>query len=147
MKKKKVFVILGVIAVAIFSLGTPSLAADELELANPTSGMYNLIGPLWNDTIKPNLWLSIQGSTVNCDGTIKGLTGTTKIDATFRLEKKGWFGWSEVNSWNRTSYSDYLSFSGSAGAESGATYRFSVVAAVTRNGRTETVSSSVEGRN
>lgn len=42
------------------------------------------------------------------------IQGVYKISATFRLEKKGWFGWSEVASWDRTSYSDYLSFSGSS---------------------------------
>ncbi len=147
MNNRRVFLVLGIIMSVIFSFGTISLAVGEVIPEKLTVESYDFMIPMWNDDMRPELVLNLNGGNVACIGYLRGNSGTTKIDATFRLEKKGWFGWSEVNSWNRTSYSDYLSFSGSAGAESGATYRFSVVAAVTRNGRTETVSSSVEGRN
>ncbi len=144
---KKFFSII-LVMLLVLSFNSTVLAESIIDLRNEDNlDGYDLIVPMWNESATPDVQIHVNGNSVICIGTVRGLPGTSKISATFRLEKKGWFGWSEVASWDRTSYSDYLSFSGSSTAESGATYRFSVVATVTRNGSTETVSSLVEGRN
>lgn len=87
-----------------------------------------------------------ENGEANCSGFIKALSGTTNIDATFKLERKTSSGWIFEKAWNMSSNSNSLSFFNTYEALSGYTYRFSVIADVTRDGGIETVNNSVESK-
>lgn len=81
---------------------------------------------------------------LSCKAYVNGNTNTTKIRMRLTLEEKTSSGWISLAGWVTTEYSSSLSASYTyPRASSGKTYRLTVTADVTTNGRTETVSRSV----
>lgn len=104
------------------------------------------IQPLWTNTNSINLALSYSGSTATWSGVIQGQPGTTKIEATFTLAKKNTNGtYTNLKSWTASSSNFLLSATNTySSVSSGTTYRITVTSKVTRNGTTETVTTSHE---
>lgn len=103
------------------------------------------ISPLWANVNDIQLDIYFDSGEACCAGIIGALSGTTKISAVFKLERKTVSGWSLERSWVQSSSTNSLSFFGTDAVSSGYTYRLSVTADVTRNSMTETVSTFVEG--
>lgn len=100
----------------------------------------------WTNVNDITLDLYFEDGEAGCSGEIRALSGTTKISATFTLERKSGTTWILEKSWSRSSNTNSLSFFGTDAVMAGFTYRLSVTANVTRNGVTETVSTSVQGK-
>jgi len=81
-----------------------------------------------------------------CIGIIQAVSGTTKIAATFQLERKTSSGRVHEKSWNKSSSTKTLSFSETDAVSLEYTYRLSETADVTRNGVTETVTTLMDER-
>lgn len=103
------------------------------------------ISPQWTNVNDIALDLYFENGDAGCSGQIRALSGTTKISATFKLERKISSGWLLEKSWSKSSSTNSLSFFETDTVSSGYTYRLSVTADITRNGVTETVNTSVEG--
>lgn len=103
------------------------------------------ISPQWINVNDITLDLYFENGEAGCSGIIRALSGTSKISATFKLERKISSGWALEKSWSKSSSTNSLSFFETDAVSSGYTYRLSVSANVIRNGVTETVSTSVEG--
>lgn len=109
-------------------------------------GVETPITPMWENTNDVVLDLYFANDGAECVGIINGISGTSNISATFKLERKGLLGWSLENSWSKSSRGGSLSFFETDAVAKGYTYRLSVTAKVTANGVTETVNTSVEGK-
>ena len=147
MKVKRV-VALFFIIIMLFAQGIPvsaQKAINDTGVIEIGIGDDFIITPDWVNVNNIRLNLSLSNGTINCVGVIDGVSGTTSISATFTLERKTLFGWSTVETWESSSNSSSLVFSGTASGSRGNTYRLSVVAVVVRNGNSETVRTSVEG--
>lgn len=103
------------------------------------------ISPQWTNVNDVTLDLYFENGEACCSGIIRALSGTSKISATFKLERKNASGWTLVKSWSKSSSTNSLSFFETDAVTSGFTYRLRVSADVKRNGVTETISNSVEG--
>lgn len=141
-KKLATFLLIGLLflnqGIPVFAEMPPSVSQDIVEIETP-------ISPQWTNVNNMKLDLIFVNGKAECSALINGVSGTSNISATFRLERKGLFGWSLVNSWNRTSRGGSLTFFETVNVSKG-TYRLSVNAKVTRNGVTETVNTSKEGK-
>lgn len=104
------------------------------------------ISPLWANVNDISLDLYFENGEACCAGMIRALSGTTRISATFKLERKTTSGWVLERSWSKTTSTNTLSFFKTDSVSSGYKYRLSVIANVTRNGVTEKVSASVESK-
>lgn len=120
--------------------------AEVLPNATQDAGIGAAITPQWENTNDVKLDLYFVNGKAECVGVINGISGTSNISATFKLERKGLLGWSLENSWSKKSKGESLSFFETDAVAKGYTYRLSVTAEVTRNGITETVNTSVEGK-
>lgn len=109
-----------------------------------TEGVVS-ISPQWTNVNDITLDLYFENGEAGCSGKIRAVSGTTKISATFTLERKSGTNWVLEKSWRQSSSTDSLSFFETDAVAAGYTYRLSVTADVTRNGMTETVSTSVQG--
>ncbi len=145
MKIKKVvtFLLIGMLllnlSIPVFAEMLPSVSQDIISAKVP-------ITPQWTNTNDVKLDLYFENGKAECVGIINGISGTSNITATFKLERKGLFGWTLENSWSKSSRGESLSFYETDAVAKGYTYRLSVIAKVTRNGVTETVNTSVEGK-
>lgn len=145
MKIKKVatFLLIGMLflnlSIPAFAEMSPNVSQDIISVKVP-------ITPQWENTNDVKLDLYFINGKVECVGVINGISGTSNISATFKLERKGLLGWSLENSWSTSSKGTSLSFYETDAVAKGYTYRLSVTAEVTRNGVTETVNTSVEGK-
>ena len=110
------------------------------------NGCNNIISPQWINVNDVNINLYFENGEANCSGFIRALSGTTNIDATFKLERKTSSGWVLEKAWSMSSNSNRLSFFNTYEALSGYSYRFSVIADIIRDGVIETVNSSVESK-
>ena len=144
MKIKKVatFLLIGMIClnqnIPVFAEVSPNVVKGV--------GIEAPITPQWENTNDVRLDLYFSSGESECVGIINGISGTSNISATFKLERKGLFGWSLENSWSKSSKGESLSFFETDVVAKGYTYRLSVTAKVTTNGVTETVNTSVEGK-
>ncbi len=143
MRKKKLVTFL---LVGIFCLLQASVPAHAQMQHNVFQGMAGKvpISPQWTNVNDITLDLYFEKGEAGCTGKIRALSGTTKISATFKLERKTSSGWTLEKSWSRSSSTNSLSFFETYAVRSGNTYRLSVTADVTRNSVTETVSTSVD---
>ncbi|MGL4791702.1 MAG: hypothetical protein ACRCW1_09855 [Anaerotignaceae bacterium] len=132
-------------AALVFTQGITVFAQTQQN--EPSAANYAMVTPYWNNVNDVSLYLSFSGGSAYCDGTITGATGTTSIDATFKLERKTSSGWTLEKSWTKTGSSKTLLWTGNTAVSSGNTYRLSVSAKVVNGGVSETVSTSVEGSN
>jgi hypothetical protein len=127
----------------LFSMTQIATAAnipnDGKIIANPDPGATID----WANVATIQLGMTLSGGNVNWSGSIRGLSGTTRIEAAFILERWNGSSWVFVTSWFFVEDSAILMASGSTPGSSG-TYRLTVSAFVTRNGFTEHVVHSVE---
>ena len=142
MKIKKVVTFL-LIGMLFLNLSIPAFAEMPPKVS---IGVETPITPQWTNTNDVKLDLYFVNGKAECVGIINGISGTSNISATFKLERKGVLGWSLENSWNENSKGESMSFYETDAVTKGYTYRLSVTAEVTRNGVTETVNTSVEGK-
>jgi hypothetical protein len=106
-----------------------------------TSGIISF----WTNTSQISIALDVTGTTATCGSKITGHPGTTKIVATFVLERKSGGTYTNVKTFpTKTVYGEVLRFSDTCTVTSGYTYRLSVSAVVTRNGTNETVTAWTE---
>lgn len=118
-------------------------STQEMEIAP--------VVPLWLNVQDIALNLRFSGNTAHCSANIIGFVGTTRIIATFFLERQNNDNsFSVVNSWSERVYGRRLTFSASHSpvtTTGNTTYRLRVTALVTRNNVTEVVTASVTNRN
>ncbi len=140
MKIKKMVVFLAILMLifnqSIFAFADMPPIVNQLETRN-------VIGPMWTNTNDVSLDLYFTDDNAECVGKVEGITGTSSISATFKLERKGLLGWTVENSWTKSVKGKSLSFYGSTPVTKG-TYRLSVIAKVTVGEVTETVNTSVQ---
>lgn len=141
-KKLATFLLMGILFLNQSTTTFAEISPNETQ----DIGTEISIAPLWENTNDVKLDLYFANGNAECVGIINGISGTSNISATFKLERKGLLGWSLEKSWNKSSKSDSLSFFETDAVAKGYTYRLSVTAKVTRNGVTETVNTSVEGK-
>ncbi len=141
MKRFTAFILVGVISLSQSVIASAQMLPNEVR----DPGNKISISPLWDNVNDITLDMYYENGAANCSGKIRALSGTTKISAVFKLERKTASGWSFEKSWSKVSSSSTLSFFGTYAVPKGYTYRLSVTADVTRNGTTETVTSSVNG--
>ncbi len=143
MKIKKIVVFLAILMLifnqSIFAFEDTSPIVNQLETRK-------VIKPMWNNTNDVSLDLYFTDDNAECVGKIEGITGTSNISATFKLERKGLFGWMFEDSWTKIVNGQSLSFYGARAFTKG-TYRLSVTAKVTVNEVVETVNTSVQSKN
>lgn len=140
-EKIATFLLVGIL---LFNQSLPVYAKVSPNVVQ-CAGVEASIFPMWENTNDVVLDLYFENDKAKCVGMIYGISGTSNISATFKLERKGLFGWSTKKTWSTSSKGDSLSFYETCAVEKGYTYRLSVTAKVTTNGVTETVTSSVEG--
>lgn len=145
MKIKRVVTFL-VIGILFLNPSIPAFAEMSSNVSRDIVGAKVPITPQWTNTNDVKLDLYFVNGKAECVGIINGISGTSNISATFKLERKGLLGWSLVNSWSKSSKGESLSFFETNAVVKGYTYRLSVTAKVTGNGITETVNTSVEGK-
>ena len=128
MFRKKHLLTFALAVIMAFSMGGAALA--------------NGIAPHWDNTRVCFPALTFSGTTAVCDVTIQGMSGTTEIDPTITLQKKkASGGFSADTSWEPSaSNGDSFYWSDTRpNCTSGTDYRLKIVADVTRNGTTETI--------
>ena len=144
MKIKKVATFL-LIGMLFLNQSIPAFAEMSPNVSQSV-GIEVSITPQWTNTNDVKLDLYFVNGKAECVGIINGISGTSNITATFKLERKELLGWSLENSWSTSSKGASLSFYETDAVAKGYTYRLSVTAKVTTNGVTETVNTSVEGK-
>lgn len=100
--------------------------------------------PFWQNVSRVDVSISFSGTTANLYAGVFGLSGTTRISGTVRLERLEGNTFRSVQSWPVLSTSQNLIFTESVTVTSGNTYRLSISANVTRNGVVEHVSNSAQ---
>lgn len=141
MKKRILSAILCVITV-VGAFGLPSAQAVSSELA----ASENLSGGAelrWANTASITLNMQRNNNRVTSDSVIVGFAGTTRISASFTLEKLVNGEYVNVDSWTASSNSMILNNSRVTPNCTAGTYKLSVSATVTRNGTPENVSYSL----
>jgi len=101
-----------------------------------------VIEPFWENAATITLNMSFSNGTITSTGRVNGKNGTTAISATFVLAKRNANGtFTEVDRWTARNgdIAMLLSTSRTTRNQSAGTYRLSVSASVTRNGRVEIV--------
>lgn len=143
LKRLAAFILVGMISLSQSTV----VSAQMLPTPNEVKGVEDklVISPQWDNVNDITLDMYYENGKANCSGKIRALSGTTKISATFKLERKTSTGWKFEKSWSKSVSTSTLSFYETYAVPSGYTYRLSVTADVTRNGLTETVTSSVSG--
>lgn len=137
-----VFLLVGLIFLSQSILAYAQMSPNEFK-GNESKGS---ISPQWDNVNDITLDLYFENGDACCTGKIRALSGTSKITAIFKLERKSSSGWVLEKSWGESSTTKSLSFFETDSVSSGYTYRICVTADVTRNGVTETVSTLVEGK-
>ena len=139
--KKRIFAVvcacLMLFGVAQVNAGARASYDDVEQFTEP---IY--VAPFWDNIWSISLGLSRSGGNVNWSGDVVGFPGTTRITATFTLERVDDFGrFAFVNSWSHSTNSAVLMASGSTPGAVG-TYRLTITTTVTRHGINETVTLS-----
>jgi len=97
----------------------------------------------WTHLKSISLSISRTGSTVTSETTIKGQPGTTKISASYKLEKLVNGNYQSVDTWTASSSSAILYNSRNTTNCTAGTYKLSVTVTITRDGTKETVTDSL----
>lgn len=84
-------------------------------------------------------YLSFSGSTATCDSSVNGNSKCTKIVATQRLQKKTFWGWSDVETWTKTVNGKTLSMTNTKTVSDSGTYRCRIDATVYSDSKSENV--------
>ena len=107
-----------------------------------TSKQEIIVEPFWENAALISLDMTFSNGTITSTGTVTGKSGTTAISATFVLAQRNANGtFTEVDRWTARNgnVAFLLTTSRTTRNLSAGTYRLSVTASVTRNGRIETV--------
>jgi hypothetical protein len=119
------------------------LAAILVFTAAPITQASAAVTPLWINTSTVSTAILFSGTDATCQVSINALSGST-IEADIYLYKQNANGtYSLEESWLDETSASIFFFSEPYTVISGKTYKLSVTAVVTRNGTSETVSSSV----
>lgn len=102
MKIKNVATFL-LIGMLFLNRSIPAFAEMLPNVSQDIVGVKAPITPQWTNTNDVKLDLYFVNGKAECIGIINGISGTSNISATFRLERKGLFGWSLENSWSTSS--------------------------------------------
>ena len=97
---------------------------------------------LWESAASITLGMSFSNGTITSTGTVTGKSGTTAISAIFVLARRNANGtFTEVDRWTAKNgnVAWLLTTSRTTRNQPAGTYRLSVTASVTRNGKVETV--------
>lgn len=86
--------------------------------------------------------LSFSGSTATCTSSVNGKSTCTKIVATQKLQKKTTWGWSNVETWDKTVYGKYLTMTNTKTVTESGTYRVRIEAKVYSDSKSEKVSAN-----
>lgn len=133
-------------------LAATLLLSQNVHAAQESSHLHILpfafeITPMWVNTNDVKLELGFANGSAQCTGRVTGNIGTSKITATFILERKNSNGtYSFEKSWSESVNGRTLTFSDTYAVTKGYTYRLSVTATVTKDEVTETISTNVESR-
>ena len=96
----------------------------------------------WTHLESITLNISRSSSTITSSTTITGQPGTTKISASYKLEKLVNGNYQSVDTWTASSSSETLFNSRKTTNCTAGTYKLSVTATITRDGTKETVTDS-----
>jgi len=135
-------VITVVVCFVLFAGFIGSYSAIATDKAEERYIDFNL---LWENAATISLDMTFANGTITSTGRVNGQNGTTTISATFVIARRNANGtFSEVDRWTARngSITMLLSTSRTTRNQSAGTYRLSVTASVTRNGRVETVTGS-----
>lgn len=143
MKRLAAFILVGMITLSQTTFASAQMSSTPNEVRGV--GGELIISPQWDNVNDITLDMYYENGAANCSGKIRALSGTTNISAVFTLERKTSSGWMFEKSWSKSSSSSSLTFYDTYNVPKGYTYRLSVTADVSRNGLTETVTSSVTG--
>lgn len=134
MRKRIVSIVVCLVLILGFGGNYTAIAASTNREA--------IIEPFWENAATISLDMSFRNGTITSTGRVNGQTGTTAISATFVLARRNANGtFSEVDRWTASNgpIPMLLSTSRSTRNQTAGTYRLSVTASVTRNGRVEVV--------
>lgn len=142
MKIRRTFVFM--LVVTILCASGISVFAGELPGQNVFSG--NVITPCWTNTESIHLNLGFSGIRADCGAMVIGKTGTSRITATVKLQRKNTNGtYTNVKTWSGLSTNDsILTFNNSYNVTRGYTYRLMINATVYKGSSGENVSHYVE---
>jgi hypothetical protein len=136
MKSKRKYMSLLLALIFTIAIQTPTISNSMSEA---TTVQYIPIQPLWQNVSTATVTLTISGTTAHCSTTIIGLTGTTRISATMRLERTDG---TTVRTWSQTVNGSRLTMIESNAITANGSYRLRVDATVVRNGVSESISIS-----
>jgi hypothetical protein len=122
-------------ALLLCSFGANAWAASELPGGGGGEGAA---APLRASASGVLASLSFSGTTAMCSASVEGYSGTTKISASYELQRKSGSSYATVKSWTASANDYWLDWSQNHAVTKGCTYRLYVTAKVTRNGTTET---------
>jgi len=137
MRHRKKYMFLLIALVIAFSLQIPVSASTTQAVSAIIP-----IQPFWANVSKASASLDHSGTTAYCGATITGLSGTTSISATMRLERVDGSSVTTVSTWTKTVNGSSLVMSESATVLSNGSYRVRVEATVVRNGVSEKINFS-----
>ena len=136
-QKKYMFMLLALFFTV--SLQLPIMASTP---SGVTTTQYVPNKPLWQNVNSATARLTFSGTTAHCSAIIAGLSGTTSITATMRLERVNGNSATTVATWTQTVNGSRLVMSESNAVTANGTYRLRVDATVVRNGVSESISIS-----
>lgn len=130
---KKVF---SVLAILLLCLSLPVRAsASTIPIV--------AVQPYYEITINANSVLFINGTTADCQSSVKGYSDVTKITAVQTLQKQGFlWSWSKYDGteWTKTVYTNTLAMSNTKTGLSSGKYRLKTVFTLTdKDGKTEKI--------
>jgi len=134
--KTRILAIILCICTVIGATGIPSVYASALQ---PNGD----ISPRWQNINSITLDMSFSNGTVTSSARVTGQTGTTKISATFTLERLTNGQYKYVDSWPADSTTILLSSSRSTTSCTTGTYKISISGTATKNGVVEPFSDSL----
>lgn len=141
MKKATISLAMAV-CMLLFGSGVPTFAASaKTSAAKAGSGIHVML----TNTDLVRAHMSFSGDKAQCVGIVYGKKGTSHIRVNAYLMQVNGNRETVVKGWTLNTNSDTLEFEKDYYVASGHTYEFEVDAAVTRNGTTEYVSSTVRG--
>jgi hypothetical protein len=131
---RKKYITLLLVLVAAFSMQISVFGTESQATA------YVPVQPFWLNVNNAIARISVSENTAHCTVSITGLSGTTSISATVRLERVVGNSASTVTTWTHSVSGSRLNISESATVTSSGTYRLRVSATVVRNGVAESIS-------
>lgn len=135
-----------IIMLALMMICIASINVFAAEPSGQRTISDNIITPCWTNTESIHLDLGFSGTRADCSAMVIGKTGTSRITATVKLQRKNTNGtYTNVKTWAGLSANgSTLTFNDSYNVTCGYTYRLMINATVYKGGSGENVSKSVE---